>query len=56
MGDGTTGTTEMVVGNSLMTNNFSGAAQAVGNAFLYSNGTNESIFKGPAVFIPFPPN
>ncbi len=46
--------TEIVVGNSVITDNFGGAAQALGNATLYSTLTNEILFMGPATFQQFP--
>jgi hypothetical protein len=56
LADGSTGSskTEMVVGNSLITDNFGGAAQALGNASLFSNLNNEILFFGPAAFQSFP--
>lgn len=48
--------TEIVIGNSLLTNNPSGATQAAGNAYLYSTGNNQIIFKGPASLIPISQN
>jgi hypothetical protein len=48
------GVAEMVFGNSLITNNVTGAYQTIGNALLWSSGTNEVTYKGPAVPQSFP--